>query len=104
MIRRILRALSARRGPVRPTAAEPIRIPLSDDQRARVARRHLTEAVRHATAALADVQRYCDTKSTDEAHVREMAAHHQMTDAMHALGRARAALPSPPRSVDQDAD
>lgn len=67
------------------------------DERVRAARRHLTTAVRHAIAALQDVQAWHGTTDDAERRVREVAAHHQLTDAMHALGKSRAALPSPPR-------
>lgn len=67
----------------------------SEEERARHARRELRTAVRYIQSGLGDVHDYLDTASAEEARVRLVAAHHQLTDAMHALGRARAALPSP---------
>lgn len=77
--------------PTEPDPAGP-----SEEERVRRARQELTEVIRTASAGLLDAHHYLDAVEDDAAsHVRLVAAHHQLTSAMHALGRARAALPSP---------
>ncbi|MUL39601.1 hypothetical protein FZ103_00130 [Streptomonospora sp. PA3] len=124
MIRTVLRALGILPPvrPVRPTAAEMLRIPRAhpigeltvpipvvippeldrdDDDRRRDAMRHTTDGVRQATAALRDLQALLDPPSVEAAHVRRVAAYHHIDDAQRALREALTALPADHTTGDQ---
>lgn len=60
------------------------------------ARRHTWDATSHAIGAIRDADAYADARldpaRTDEAHVRHIAALHQLDAALEHLSAARAAL------------